>query len=229
MFERRSLASLLMLVGFSACFVMQVWDQVLKFLGEETVTVAKYQEDELRLVKAHNGTLSLLSIRTYSLNRNRFPVITACPMDGIMTIVTDSHASFSDKTPVFMPANLDRQQADDEWGNVTLPPSEVFNYVMIYLEGERYFVREFGGRSNVVNVSTRGTLRVDVLDSFEFGRCLVIKSDLEVRSTSGTWLDISANRGPLAVFLSEDGPNWLGVSTNYWTREFEARGLSFQN
>ncbi len=65
MFERRSLASLLMLVGFSACFVMQVWDQVLKFLGEETVTVAKYQEDELRLVKAHNGTISLLSKQVF--------------------------------------------------------------------------------------------------------------------------------------------------------------------
>ncbi len=56
------------------------------------------------------------------------------------------------------------------------------------------------------------------LGSFEFGKCAVIQPNVRIRDTDGAWLDIHAKTGPLVVFLSEDGPNEMGVACNYWGR-----------
>ncbi len=61
----RNLASLVLHAGFAACFVLQVWDQVHRFLSREMVTVARDLVDQdLRFCKQiqevmHNGNLFL--------------------------------------------------------------------------------------------------------------------------------------------------------------------------
>ena len=118
-------------------------------------------------------------------------------------------------------SNLSTGQVDEHWHQMTYSPSDVFLDVTMFLEGDKYSITEFGKPTNEIGIGSRGSLTAAVLNSFEFGRCLVVKSNITIRTTGGTWLDVLASRGPLAVFLSEDGPNLLGVSVEYWTRAFQ--------
>ncbi len=55
----RNLASLVLHAGFSACFVLQVWDQVHRFLSREMVTVARDLVDQdLRFLKQSQEVMS---------------------------------------------------------------------------------------------------------------------------------------------------------------------------
>ncbi len=53
----RNLTSLVLHAGFAACFVLQVWDQVHRFLSGEMVTVARDLVDQdLRFLQANSGS-----------------------------------------------------------------------------------------------------------------------------------------------------------------------------
>ncbi len=87
--------------------------------------------------------------------------------------------------------------------------------------GEKFVLDTFNasGRS-VIKVLDGSDVLLEEANSFDFGRCQVIRMGVDL-NIKDTWLEMVFRRGPVILFISEDGVNEIGVGVNYWFRSFQ--------
>ena len=116
---KKILASLLV-ATYSTCFLLQVRDQVGKYLAEETTTATQ-----------------MVAVRTLW-----FPTVTVCPCRGYRSGTNAEKESF----PYSFGENLTRKEAELIWRNATIPVGEFLMSVVVVAGDQRQEVT--GGKNS---------------------------------------------------------------------------------
>ncbi len=163
----------------------------------------------------------------------RFPTVTVCAMRGFAKMAS---------SPLDLPPNhwhpttggrdwwassegrLTTAEVDYLWEASTYSASELVSSIQFDSERGSLVLDSFNS-SGGISVATfegsdGGRLVAAELNSAAYGRCVVVRAEADISRPGNTALIVTLLRAPAIAFLSEDGPNRLGVSTDYWFRDF---------
>ncbi len=107
------------------------------------------------------------------------------------------------------------------WHKYTYSTSELLDYVAVYWQGKTHTIGNFStGTINNLRIGD-AWLNVTELSTVSYGRCAVVHFDMRIKEVANIWIDVRAKLGPVLIFVTEPGPNRIGVSADYWTRGYE--------